>query len=281
VGVGHIDDHRDYIPDVNFIMGLAAHENPGKKIVVHAHSSGGLALMLALGQPADDAPWIAHTSRVFLETALLRNLQTDRTLPGLAPFTEVLGNVAPLFAGARRPVYADRALPEFLRKATGQYDAANNTISHSPNRIRMSDGIRVWSGFETVGATWGWARATINAHYDTINPTWRVKEFNKRLPRMKSNLAAHDVALVAVTTEIDAFAVSDATTAILRRLASAGVESYECRYSESRHGVHQEIDLYRDPFMALWADQMRDQVRPSYGNGVLPCQQILDVPKDE
>jgi len=281
VGVGHIESHNDYIPDVNFIMGLAAFENPGKKIVVHAHSSGGLALMLALGQRAADAPWIAQTSRVFLETALLRNKQTDQVIPGFAPLTEVLGIVAPLITGARKAVYADRALPEFLRKALGAYDPANNTISHSPNRIRMSDGIRVWSGYETVGATWGWARATINAHYDSINPDWKVKEFNKSLGNMQKNLASNNVGIVAVTTDVDAFAVSDATTEILRRLAGAGVEAHECRYSDSRHGLHQEIDLYRDPFMALWADQIEGLVRPSYGNGVLPCQQILVIPKAE
>lgn len=279
VGTGHIDDFTDYVQDVNFVMGLAAYENPGEKIVLHGHSSGGLALMLALGQKLEDAPWIAQTSRVFLETPLLRNVQIDEALPGFSPLAEVMGLVLPLFTGARKPVYPDRALPEFVDKALGNYHFDKNVISHSATRIRMTDGMRVWNGYETVGATWGWARAVINAHYDSINPSWRVKTFNKRFARMQSNLRDNGIALVAVTLNGDAFVNTPVVASILRRFAHAGVETYDCRFSDSRHGLYVEADRWRDPFMALWADQRVNLVRPSYGQGLLPCTSVPMAPK--
>ncbi len=278
IGTGHIREFADYVGDVNFAVSTAVAQNPGAKVQLHAHSTGALSLMLALGQNPGDIPWINRVQRVFLETPFLRNYQSDNLLKGWAPVTETFARLAPTFTGHRNPVYADRSIPEFVSKATGHF-SPDNRISHSENRLSLSDGIRTWNGYETAGATWGWVRASVRAHYDAINPNARVTELNQRLRRIGLNFSQNGISLVAVTTDVDAFAHSPSTVAVMTELAQYGVEAHRCNYADAKHGLHQESDSYRNPFMRLWSDQKDLIVRRNYarrGEAPLACAPLIN-----
>lgn len=282
IGRGDIQDFLLYNQDINFAMNHVVARNPGKKIVLHGHSSGGLALMLSVGQkPVKDAAWINQLSAILLETAMLRNYQSDNYLKEnwLIPIAEILAEILPYFLGPQKNMYPDRSVPEYVGKATGIY-SMENKISHSANRVTFSDGLRVWNGFETAGATWGWAKATVNAHYDTINPFWKLKELNKSLGQIESNLRSSGSTVVAVTSDVDLFAVPDATRDVIKRLVRNGVKAYECRFENARHGIHQEADRFRTPYVNLAADLLGEpQVKPMYGavygEEPLPCNNFL------
>lgn len=277
IGIAHIDDIMDHVDDVNFVMEIAAKENTGKKIVINAHSTGSLYLMLALGQKPADAKWMSAVSRITLESPFLRGMGTDKMIPipYSFPVTETLVLALKPILGAKSPVYADRSVPEFVVKATGSF-TPGNSISHSPNRMSITDNLRVWSGFETAGADWSWVKSSIDTHFDLLLPNSRFKKLNRKMKGIHKNLVANDIQLISVATDADTIANPAGTYLFLKKLRSLGkAKIFDCRFKTASHGLYVESDKYRDPFMEVITDAITGDVRPVYGseqvNELLNC----------
>jgi alpha-beta hydrolase superfamily lysophospholipase len=268
VGIAHINDVVEHVDDVNFVMDIAVRENAGKKITINAHSTGSMYLMLSLGQDSAKAPWIKSVSRITMESPYLRGMGTDTLIPIPYGFTiaETLVHALKPLLGAKTPVYADRSIPEFVVKATGTF-TPGNTISHSPERMSLTDNLRAWSGFETVGADWSWVKSANDAHFDMLFPHARFKKLNQRMPRIIKNLAENNIQLISIATDADRIANPKGTHLFLKTLRELGeAEIYDCRFRTAGHGLYVESDKYRDPFMELVADGMSGIVKQVYGN---------------
>lgn len=268
VGIAHIDDILEHVADVNFVMAIAARENPERKIVINAHSTGSLYLMLSLGQEARSAPWLKSVSRITLESPFLRGMGTDKMIPVpySFPITETLVRALKPILGARTPVYATRSIPEFVVKATGSF-VPGNAISHSPNRMSLTDNLRTWSGFETAGADWSWVKSSVATHFDLLLPNAKFKTLNKRMARIHRNLTDNRIQLIAVSTEADTIANPQGTHLFLRKLRSLGKAAiFDCSFQTASHGLYVESDKYRDPFMEVIADARTGEVKTTYGD---------------
>ena len=268
VGIAHIDDIALHIDDVNFVMEIAEKENSGKKIIINAHSTGAMYLMLALGQTAEKAKWMSSVSRITMESPFLRGMGSDKMIPVpySFPFTETLILALKPIFGAKTPVYATRSIPEFVVKASGSFNVGNS-ISHSPNRMSSTDNLRVWSGFETAGADWSWLKSSIDTHFDLLLPNAKFKKLNKRMKAIHKNIADNNIQLISIATEADTIANPAGTFLFLKKLRSLGRASvYDCRLKNAGHGLYVESDKYRDPFMDIIADGISGLVKPVYGN---------------
>lgn len=268
VGIAHIDNILQHVEDVNFVMEIAATENAGKKITINAHSTGSMYLMLSMGQKIEDAEWIKSVSRITLESPFLRGMGSDKMIPVpySFPFTETLIHALKPIMGAKTPVYATRSVPEFVVKATGSF-TPGNSISHSPNRMSLTDNLRTWSGFETVGADWSWLESSINTHFDLLLPNAKLKSLNKRLALINKNIAENDIQLISVATEADTIANPKGTHAFLKKLRELGkAKIFDCSFQTAGHGLYVESDKYREPFMEVIYDGKSGIVKPVYGS---------------
>lgn len=268
VGIAHIDNITEHVDDVNFVMNIATKENADKKIVINAHSTGSMYLMLSLGQNVKAAKWISSVSRITLESPFLRGMGTDKMIPVpySFPVTETLVLALKPIMGAKTPVYATRSIPEFVMKATGSF-TPGNSISHSPNRMSLTDNLRTWSGFETAGADWSWVKSSIDTHFDLLLPHAKFKKLNQRMKKINQNIAAHNIQLISVATDADTIANPKGTYLFLKKLRSLGKASiYDCRFKTAGHGIYVESDKYRDPFMEVITDAKSGDVKAVYGN---------------
>ncbi len=268
VGIAHISDVTKHVDDVNFVMEIAVRENSAKKIAINAHSTASLYLMLAMGQRIENADWIKNVSRITMESPYLRGMGTDTLIPIPYGFTiaETLLIALKPINGAKNPVYADRSIPEFVVKATGSFKEGN-TISHSPERMSLTDNLRVWSGFETAGADWSWVKAASDAHFDILFPNGKFKTLNKRMKTISKNLIENNIQLISVATDADNIANPQGTYLFLKTLRQKGsAKIFDCRFKTASHGLYVESDKYRDPFMEVVTDAKTGIVRPVYGN---------------
>lgn len=268
VGIAHIDNILQHVEDVNFVMEIATTENPGKKIAINAHSTGSMYLMLSMGQDSSEAQWIKSVSRITLESPFLRGMGSDKLIPVpySFPFTETLIHALKPIMGAKSPVYATRAIPEFVVKATGSF-TPGNSISHSPNRMSLTDNLRTWSGFETVGADWSWLESSINTHFDLLMPDAKFKTLNKRMRNINKNVAENDIQLISIATDADTIANPKGTHLFLKKLRELGkAQIFDCSFKTASHGLYVESDRYRDPFMEVIFDGKSGVVKPVYGN---------------
>ncbi len=268
IGIAHINDIAEHIDDVNFVMEIAEKENSGKKIIINAHSTGAMYLMLAMGQDSEKAKWMSSVSRITMESPFLRGMGSDKMIPVpySFPVTETLILALKPIFGAKTPVYATRSVPEFVVKATGSFNVGNS-ISHSPNRMSNTDNLRVWSGFETAGADWSWLKSSIDTHFDLLLPNAKFKKLNKRMKAIQKNIAENNIQLISIATEADTIANPAGTFLFLKKLRSLGKASvYDCRLKNAGHGLYVESDKYRDPFMEIIADGVSGVVKPVYGN---------------
>lgn len=267
VSLAHIDNISEYVEDINFVMKIVTKENPQKKVVINAHSTGALYLMLAISQPTHEAKWIPKLSRIILESPFLRSGSSDKTIPvpGSFVLTETILPILAKIKGTKNSVYADRSIPEFVTKATGSFDQ-NNTISHSPYRMSMTDNLRVWNGYETAGATWGWAKASVAAHFDILMPKAKFKTLNRRMKAIHQNLTDYKIGLVTVMANKDGIANPKGTKLFMRRLSSLGKADLSlCVSQNARHGFYVESDMYRNPFLQIIVDQLKKEVKANYG----------------
>ena len=268
VGIAHIGDIAEHIGDVNFVMEIAKKENSGKKLVINAHSTGAMYLMLAMGQNAKEAKWMSSVSRITMESPFLRGMGSDKMIPVpySFPITETLILALKPIFGAKSPVYATRSVPEFVVKASGSF-TPGNSISHSPNRMSMTDNLRVWSGFETAGASWAWLKSSVDTHFDLLLPNARFKKLNKRMKAIHHNIAVNNIQLISIATDADTIANPAGTYLFLKKLRSLGKASiYDCRLKTAGHGLYVESDKYRDPFMEVITDGISGGVKQIYGN---------------
>lgn len=265
VGIAHMDNLLNHVDDVNFVMEIAQKENPEKKLIINAHSTGSLYLMLALGQTPREASWIRAVSRITLESPFLRGMGTDKMIPYAFPVTETLVLALKPILGAKKPVYATRSIPEFIVKATGSF-VPGNSISHSLNRMSLTDNLRVWSGFETAGADWSWVKASVDTHFDLLLPSAKFKKLNRRMKMIHKNLSENDIQLISIATDADTIANPKGTYLFLEKLRSLGeAKIFDCRFRTAGHGLYVESDKYRDPFMEVIFDGLTGNVRPAYG----------------
>lgn len=268
IGIAHINDIQEHVGDVNFVMEIAERENSGKKIVINAHSTGSMYLMLAMGQDSSKAEWIKSVSRITMESPFLRGMGTDKMIPVpySFPITETLVLALKPIFGAKTPVYATRSVPEFVTKATGGFKEGNS-ISHSPNRMSLTDNLRTWSGFETAGADWSWVKSSIDTHFDLLLPSAKFKTLNKRMRTINKNIAENNIQLISVATDADTIANPAGTYLFLKKLRSLGKASiFDCRFKTASHGIYVESDKYRDPFMEVIYDAFSGEVKSVYGN---------------
>jgi alpha-beta hydrolase superfamily lysophospholipase len=268
VGIAHIDDILEHVNDVNFVMDIASKENPSRKIVINAHSTGSMYLMLSLGQKSEKARWIKNVSRITLESPFLRGMGTDKMIPVpySFPITETLVLALKPIMGPRSPVYATRSIPEFVMKATGTF-TPGNSISHSPNRMSLTDNLRTWSGFETAGADWSWVKSSIDTHFDLLLPNAKFKKLNQRMKMIHKNLAENNIQLISVATDADTIANPKGTHLFLKKLRSLGkAQIFDCSFKTASHGLYVESDKYRDPFMEVIIDGKSGDVKAVYGN---------------
>ncbi len=268
VGIAHINNILEHVSDVNFVMEIATSENPAKKIVINAHSTGSMYLMLSMGQRSDKAKWIRNVSRITLESPFLRGMGTDKMIPVpySFPITETLVLALKPILGPKTPVYATRSIPEFVMKATGTF-TPGNSISHSPNRMSLTDNLRTWSGFETAGADWSWVKSSIDTHFDLLLPNARFKKLNQRMSMINKNIAENNIQLISVATDADTIANPKGTYLFLKKLRSLGkAQIFDCRFKTAGHGIYVESDKYREPFMEVITDGKSGVVKAVYGN---------------
>jgi hypothetical protein len=168
--------------------------------------------------------------------------------------------------GPLTPVYATRSVPEFVVKATGSF-VPGNSISHSPNRMSLTDNLRTWSGFETAGADWSWVKSSVEAHFDLLLPNARFKKLNRAMKGIHKNISENGIQLVSVATDADTIANPKGTYLFLKKLRQIGKASiFDCRFKTAGHGIYVESDKYRDPFMEVIVDAKSGKVKPVYGN---------------
>lgn len=268
VGIAHIDNILSHVDDVNFVMKIANIENPGRKLIINAHSTGSMYLMLAMGQNAEKAEWIKSVSRITMESPFLRGMGSDTMIPVpySFPVTETLIMALKPVMGPKTPVYADRSIPEFVTKATGTF-TPGNAIAHSENRMSLTDNLRTWSGFETAGADWSWLKSSVDTHFDMLNPKAKFKTLNKRMKRINTNLAENNIQLISVATDADTIANPKGTYMFLKYLRKIGkAQIFDCRFKTAGHGIYVESDKYRDPFMEVIYDAKTGAVKSVYGN---------------
>lgn len=268
VGIAHIDNILSHVDDVNFVMEIANKENPGKKLIINAHSTGSMYLMLAMGQNSSKAEWIKSVSRITMESPFLRGMGSDNMIPVpySFPVTETLVMALKPVMGPDTPVYATRSIPEFVLKATGTF-TPGNSIGHSENRMSLTDNLRTWSGFETAGADWSWLKSSVDTHFDMLMPKAKFKTLNKRMKRINTNLAENDIQLISVATDADTIANPKGTYMFLKYLRKIGkAKIFDCRFKTAGHGIYVESDKYRDPFMEVIYDGKSGTVKSVYGN---------------
>ncbi len=268
IGIAHINNINEHVEDVNFVMKIAESENRGKKLVINAHSTGSMYLMLAMGQKIKDAQWIRSVSRITMESPFLRAMSTDKMIPVpySFPITETLVLALKPIFGAKTPAYANRSVPEFVIKATGGFKEGNS-ISHSPNRMSLTDNLRTWSGFETAGADWSWVKSSIDTHFDLLLPGAKFKTLNKRMKNIHNNIAENNIQLISVATDADTIANPVGTHLFMKKLRSLGkAQIFDCRFKTAGHGIYVESDKYRDPFMEVVTDARSGVVKSVYGN---------------
>lgn len=280
VGIAHIDNILSHVDDVNFVMEIATRENAGKKIIINAHSTGSMYLMLAMGQDSTKAEWIRSVSRITMESPFLRGMGSDNMIPVpySFPVTETLVQTLKPLMGPKSPVYADRSIPEFVMKATGTF-TPGNSIAHSENRMSLTDNLRTWSGFETAGADWSWLKSSVDTHFDMLMPKAKLKTLNKRMKRINSNLAENNIQLISIATDADTIANPKGTYMFLKHLRKIGkAKIFDCRFKTAGHGLYVESDRYRDPFMEVIYDGKSGTVKSVYGqkgaHELLPCQTL-------
>lgn len=260
----NLDVHAE---DINFIMNIAVKENPSKKFVINAHSTGAMYLMLAMSQNSEKQPWIKTVSRIVLESPFLRGMGTDKfiPIPYAFPISEVLITGLENVLDSSASVYASRSVPEFITKATGGFKPGNS-LTHSPNRLSLTDSVRVWNGVETAGASWAWVKGSIDTHFDLLLPNSRFKKLNRRMKTIHKNLKENKISMVAVTPETDQIANPKGTYLFMKKLDSMGsVDLKVCKMATAGHGLNIESDKYRDPFMSIVGDQMFGKTESKYG----------------
>ncbi len=268
IGVAHINNISEHIQDVNFVMEIATKENTGKKIFINAHSTGAMYLMLAMGQKSEKAQWMKSVSRITMESPFLRAMGTDTIIPVpySFPISETLVLALKPIMGPLTPVYAKSSVPEFVVKATGSFVPANS-ISHSHNRMSITDNLRVWSGFETAGADWSWVKSSIDTHFDLLLPNAKFKKLNRALKGIHQNISRNGIQLISIATDNDTIANPKGTYLFLKKLREQGKANiFDCRFKTASHGLYVEADKYRDPFMEVIADGKTGLVKSVYGN---------------
>jgi hypothetical protein len=281
IGVGYIPDFNDYQKDADYIMSQAVLENPNHKIVVTSLSMTGLVVAQAIANQDKHPTWITHVDRFVFESPMLRVLASDKLGRGLGAGPQGLAQLGDLFA-AQKLVTPDKGLPEFVDKATGAYNP-NNSISHSPNRLGLSDSLRVWNGHETAGATLGWGYQELSHQYN-LGPLDSNHLFdhplNHHIDQIAHALRVNHIAVVSVGSLSDGLVDTSATIKFMADLADEDAfDLHMCTVATSRHVMDQESDRYRESYMALVIDQLNHVVRKTYGaeprNEVLNCRQVL------
>ncbi len=251
VGLGDGSSYFEFAADVDAAMGFAKAdlEKRGnrQKITAIAHSTGGMALLVALGHYTGG--WIKSLERVILMVPLIgvQIKQGGRVIP--SPLIEIVQDVALTPFRGEQPAYGDRGVEQFVNKTLGIFDP-ENSVSHSINRLTLSDSLRVWNGFETVGGTRRWVSAMLDTEYrphDLISK----QILNRQMNAVRAQLAANGIDPVIVSAGADTIAKTSATAAYARSLSRRGVQTKYCNIDGARHVIHQEADEYRQPFVRL------------------------------
>jgi alpha-beta hydrolase superfamily lysophospholipase len=275
IGIGYIKDFKTYNKDVDFIMNQAVLENPkAHNIMIHTLSMSGLCLMLALIDQDSNPTWITHVGRIVTESPMIRVKATG--LGGISDFIATFGAIG---IGPTQVVGAQKAIPEFGDKALGNYNA-DNLISHSKPRLTLTDGMRVWNGHETTGATLGWVSTELRYQYalnlfdvglDPLIP--EPDPLNNHMEALQDVLAKNHIVYIDVSSMQDPVVDTSATQDFLNHLKGKS-EIHFCTLEDSRHVIDQESDLYRVPYMQLLLDQQKNHVSDTYGTA--PQNQIME-----
>ena len=288
VGLGHIDHFDRYFADVDWTMNKAVSDNPEQKILVTSLSMSGLVLTRILAEQDLKPTWIAHIDRIVLESPVTRIQATDHFFKHGGAALEVAAAAANLIYGPKSLGSPDTCMIEFIDKALGNFNP-KNVITHSPERISFTDGLRTWAGYETVGSTSSWGLQELTHQYafapvDTL-PLFS-NALNKRVPGIARVLNKFKVPLTLVMTEGDGIVDISATLALSKDLSDEGLQDFHlCKFKTARHQIDIETDKYRDPFMSLLFDQKENLVKPVYGqepqNELLNCELLTPASPSE
>jgi hypothetical protein len=291
VGLGHIDHFDRYFTDVNWTMNRVVSDFPNTKIFLTSLSMSGLVLVRVLAEQNKQPTWIQHVDRIVLESPVTRLQVTDHFFKHGGALLEFAAASANLVFGPESLSSPDTCMVEFIDKALGNYNP-DNVITHSPNRISFTDGLRTWAGFETLGSTTNWGLQELTHQY-TFPPFDTLPIFsdalNKRVSGITQVLNQYKIPLTIVMTEGDKLVDTTATVALANDLSNQGLQDLHlCKFKTARHQIDIETDKYREPFMSLLFDQQTNVVKPSYGqepqNEILNCETLnpaLQASQDE
>jgi alpha-beta hydrolase superfamily lysophospholipase len=284
IGRGYIDDFNEYEKDIDFAMKTAIAENPQQKIIMTSLSASGLSVMLALAHQDQKPTWITHLDRIILESPMIRVRGTDNLLgfPVFGFVTEILAAIAQGFPGKVKLAAPEKSLPEFVNKALGNWDPTN-VITHSKNRVTLTDSMRVWNGHETAGVTYAWGFQELKHQYSKgplDNWAFVADPLNYKSRAIADALKRNHVTLITVSSDTDGLVDPEATRGMMSLISSFGAKNaYLCRYKTAHHVIDQESDKYREPYLALLFDmkERRNQTNqaphPTYG--VAPRNELL------
>ncbi len=288
IGRGYIRKFSDYTNDIDLLMNIAVKENPTNKIMLTSLSMSGLNLALALATQGKHPVWISSVDRIVLESPMIRIRATDKVIPKVGMLSDLVTLVGGDLFGSSTIVVKRGAVLQFVDKALGNFNP-DNTVSHSPIRISLTDGVRVWNGHETGGGTFGWAYEELTHQYALdpldILPLVTIS-LNQRVPQIAKALKDNNITLITVASEADPLVDTSATKSFVQDLAEAGVtQSSLCLFQTAKHQIDIETDKYREPFMSLLYDQKDHQIKSSYGlaprNELLECAPVVKKAKPE
>lgn len=297
LGIGYVPKFSDYEKDVDVVLNKAVLESSGKPIMVVSLSMSGLNLLRSLATQNRAPTWITHVGRIVLESPMVRLLAANVGVSGIKLAIGGLESEAArakaIFEGNQEAFSAVTGVPEFVDKATAHFNA-QNIITHSANRITMTDSMRVWNGHETVGATNSWIYQALANGY-SVDPWidtdefWiiKLKKFGSmrehRLNDLTSDIAQalhrNNIEMVVVGSYADQLVDTRSTEKLLQELTSKNsAPLYFCSFQTAKHVLDQESDRYREPYMAMLIDQQKHLLKARYGaeprNETLNCHHV-------
>jgi hypothetical protein len=219
-----------------------------------------LSLMLSLADQNQNPTWIKNTDKIILQSPMLRVKSSNLASIGISGILQVF---ARLFSESTRLVSYFNISGEFVTKALAGFDEKNG-ITHSKNRITLTDSLRVWNGAETGGATFKWIFEEMKYQYarGALDIVPNVTEpLNDKTAVIAQTLESNKVDLFFVGSMGDGIVDTDASLMFLKDLKNSAkdLNITTCIFMTARHVIDQESDKYRDSYIDLLVDLKRSK----------------------
>jgi pimeloyl-ACP methyl ester carboxylesterase len=259
-GRGYVENFLDYNKDVHSTIEFAVNNSGIPKVTVTSLSMSALSLMLSLADQNQNPTWIKNTDKIILQSPMLRVKSSNLASIGISGILQVF---ARLFSESTRLVSYFNISGEFVTKALAGFDEKNG-ITHSKNRITLTDSLRVWNGAETGGATFKWIFEEMKYQYarGALDIVPNVTEpLNDKTAVIAQTLESNKVDLFFVGSMGDGIVDTDASLMFLKDLKNSAkdLNITTCIFMTARHVIDQESDKYRDSYIDLLVDLKRSK----------------------